>query len=107
MKPNARAGSICRLQAAGRVQPQEQEMSEVDIDTSSGESEREEAPKSLPELEDKIWAVLSFEDVIGSSLTYDEASEMIRVAETKRLSGLCVVTNDVAAKVRALGKNED
>ena len=55
------------------------------------------------ELHERIWSVISFERCEAGGLTYFEAMaklEELEELEMSRISGLCIVTNDVATRVK-------
>lgn len=56
---------------------------------------------ALTELEARRWAVISFDQVEGGGLTYDEAAKLLAELDTKGVTGLCVVTDTVAARLAA------
>ncbi len=51
------------------------------------------------ELSEGLWSVISFEECIAGSLKYDDA--MVKMAEltTQHVSGLCIITDDAAARI--------
>ncbi len=51
------------------------------------------------ELREAFWSVISFEKCEASSLTYPEAEQKINKLEAQGVSGLCIVTDEVAARV--------
>lgn len=53
------------------------------------------------ELTEPLWAVITFEKCAANNLTYAEAEEKLRELETNKVSGLCIVTNEVAEKLPA------
>jgi hypothetical protein len=63
---------------------------------------QKEAEERLPasELEERFWAVVSFERVEISQLTYAQATEAMVDLATRGVTGLCLVTMDVASRVR-------
>ncbi len=46
-----------------------------------------------------IWSVVSFDGLIESGLTYDDAMARMAVLHTENVSGLCIVTDDAAEKI--------
>ena len=50
------------------------------------------------ELEEPIWAVISFEKIEKMNLTYDEASSKLAELDEQDIPGLCVVTNEAAIR---------
>jgi hypothetical protein len=56
------------------------------------------------ELDKPMWAVVSSDHVKATDLTYDQAAEI--VGRTTGIdSGICIVTNDVAARLKESKKN--
>lgn len=56
------------------------------------------AEKFSSELSEPSWSVVTFEGVVESGLTYNEAAVKMKKLAAKKLSGLCIVTNDAAEK---------
>jgi hypothetical protein len=56
----------------------------------------EDFPK---ELRLPVWSVISFEKCEASGLTYTEAEQKLSELEAQKVSGLCIVTDDVAARI--------
>jgi len=50
------------------------------------------------ELEERRWAVISFDKVEAGNLTYNDAAKLLADLDTKGVTGLCVVTDAVAAR---------
>lgn len=57
----------------------------------------EDEPKS--ELEMPIWSVITFDEIAASNLTYTEAAEKLEQLKAEKVSGLCVVTDETAARM--------
>ena len=55
----------------------------------------------VTELEDRRWAVISFDKVEGGNLTYEAASRLLADLDAKGVTGLCIVTDHVAARLAA------
>ena len=53
----------------------------------------------INELEDPRWAVISFERREGSGLTYAQAAQLLKELESRKISGLALVTDETAAKI--------
>jgi hypothetical protein len=51
------------------------------------------------ELREAIWAVISFEKCEASGLTYAQAERKLSELEAQNISGLCIVTDEVAARI--------
>jgi len=52
------------------------------------------------ELSAPHWSVVSFESRIASNLTYDEAIKKLNQLKAKKVSGLCIVTDEAAKKIK-------
>lgn len=52
-----------------------------------------------PELQERRWSVISFSESEASGLTYAEAEQKMKELETQKVSGLCIVTDEVAARI--------
>ncbi len=55
------------------------------------------------ELRMPIWSVISFEKLEAGGLVYTQAEEKLSELEAQNVSGLCIVTDEVAARMS--GKN--
>jgi hypothetical protein len=55
----------------------------------------------VTELEDRRWAVISFDKVEGGNLSYNEASRLLADLDARGVTGLCIVTDHVAARLAA------
>lgn len=62
----------------------------------SGETK---AVEEKSELEMPLWSVVTFEKTAASGLTYDEAAERLEKLKAEKVSGLCIVTNEAAARI--------
>jgi len=51
------------------------------------------------ELNEACWSVISFERVEATGLTYTEAAELLGELSRQGLSGLCIVTVEVAERI--------
>jgi len=51
------------------------------------------------ELEMPIWSVITFDDIAASNLTYADAAEKLEKLKAEKVSGLCVVTDETAARM--------
>ena len=58
------------------------------------------SPEDFPdELRLPVWSVISFEKREASGLTYTEAEQKLSELEAQKVSGLCIVTDEVAARI--------
>jgi hypothetical protein len=55
------------------------------------------------ELRESIWSVVSFDKCEARGLTYTEAEQKLSELDAQKVSGLCIVTDEVAARIS--GKN--
>jgi hypothetical protein len=55
------------------------------------------------ELRQAVWSVVSFDKCEASNLTYAEAEQKLGELEEQKVSGLCIVTDETAARIA--GKN--
>ena len=55
--------------------------------------------KPSSELNEPRWSVVTFEICAASGLTYDEAAEELKKLRAKKISGLCIVTDEAAKRV--------
>jgi hypothetical protein len=51
------------------------------------------------ELEQPRWAVISFERREGAGLTYPQAVDLLKQLESRKVTGLAIVTDEAAAKI--------
>ena len=51
------------------------------------------------ELREAVWSVVSFDKCEASNLTYAEAEQKLSDLEAQKISGLCIVTDEVAARI--------
>lgn len=58
------------------------------------------ATKDFPkELREAMWSVVSFDKCEASGLTYTEAEQKLSELEAQKVSGLCIVTDETAARI--------
>ena len=51
------------------------------------------------ELRLNVWSVVSFEKCEAGGLTYAEAEQKLGALEAQKVSGLCIVTDEAAARI--------
>ena len=59
----------------------------------------EKEQETLSELDEARWAVVSFDHVEALAMTYDQAIAWMEERERQGVKGLCIVTNEAAARV--------
>ncbi len=52
------------------------------------------------ELNEPRWSVVTFDACAESGLTYDKALKKMKQLAAKKISGLCIVTDEVGQKVK-------
>ena len=67
--------------------------------TMSEATEKKDTLQS--ELDMPMWSVVSFDACEASGLTYHEAVKMMTDKEAAGVYGLCIVTDEAAARVRS------
>ena len=55
------------------------------------------------ELREAVWSVVSFDKCEARNLSYAEAEQKLAELEAQKVSGLCIVTDETAARIA--GKN--
>lgn len=52
------------------------------------------------ELNASFWSVVSFEICLANGLTYDNAVKKMKQLKAKKISGLCIVTDEAAERIK-------
>lgn len=73
-------------------------MDETTIENSIENEENAETP--APELREARWSVISFDKCEAKNLIYAEAEKKLEELFAQNVSGLCIVTDEAAAKIR-------
>ena len=53
------------------------------------------------ELDEPRWAVISFEQIETGGLTYSQATALTDELDAHKVAGLCIVTDEAAARMRS------
>lgn len=72
-----------------RVEEENQEAKNLQTEENNSPSEL-----TLPQ-----WSVISFEDVAAGGLSYDEAAKLMAELRQQKISGLCIITDEAAARI--------
>lgn len=72
--------------------------------TAAEQTEDQHTMEPLSELDRPVWSVISFSAVRGTSLTYQKAAELLAELESKKIAGLCIVTDSAASRLRSGSK---
>ena len=51
------------------------------------------------ELNEPRWSVVSFETSMANNLTYPQAEEKLKELEAAKVVGLCIITDEAAARI--------
>ena len=51
------------------------------------------------EINEARWSVVSFEKRVAKNLTYAEAAKKMKNLAAKKVAGLCIITNEAAARI--------
>ena len=65
------------------------------------EAVKETVETTFEELEQPRWAVISFERLERGNLPYAAAESLLNDLDSKGVAGLCIVTDEVAARLAA------
>jgi hypothetical protein len=72
----------------------------IDEQPVAAVAEENDSTENFPdELRLPLWSVISFEKCEASGLTYTEAEQKLGELEANKISGLCIVTDEVAARI--------
>ena len=66
---------------------------------TSAARKKSSGKKAQSELDKSVWSVITFETCAASSLTYAKAAEKLEKLKAENISGLCIVTDDAAARI--------
>jgi hypothetical protein len=69
--------------------------------TESEEKKNEQEDRPASELDSPFWSVVSFDQCEFSGLKYAEAIAKMAELESKKVPGLCIVTDDVAVRIKS------
>lgn len=59
------------------------------------------APIMSSELDQPCWSVVSFDRREAAGLSYRQASDLVGILDGRGISGLCVVTDDAALRLKS------
>ena len=72
---------------------------EAKNEAAEGKDEIGSTETSASELEESRWSVVSFEKRAAKNLTYPQAAEKLKQLKAKKVSGLCIITDEAAARI--------
>ena len=73
-------------------------MTKADRENSTSK-EAAETDDFTGELQESRWSVISFEKCEAGNLTYLQAERKLAELQDKKVSGLCIVTDEAAARI--------
>jgi len=62
-------------------------------------TEQKTEPAFASELDEPIWALVSFERCEATELTFNEVVQKLAELESQKIAGLCIVTSEAAARI--------
>ncbi len=62
-------------------------------------AENDSVSESINELREPNWSVVSFKERVAKNLTYDEALRKMLDLQKQKISGLCIITDEAAARI--------
>jgi hypothetical protein len=86
------------LQIMAKVVHQKTKMKNKEEENSGAATAAEEISSELAE---PVWSVITFDETAASGLTFDEAFALRTKLEAEKVSGLCIVTDETAARMNA------
>lgn len=82
----------------------EKEENQMNLETAQAEevapAENNSEPEVLFDLNERMWAVVTFESCAAKNLTYNEAFQKMQELKAQNASGLCIVTDEAAERIQ-------
>lgn len=75
-------------------------LSEMEVRDAENQTEENLPEIKASEFSERCWSVVTYESVAVSNLTYSEALDWVRKLDEQKMSGLCIVTDEAAARIR-------
>lgn len=85
-------------QAAAEMEDEKNEPNLTPADAAPNKKQTEETRSG--ELSAPCWSVVSFEKCVAKNLSYPAAAEKIQELMRQKVAGLCVITDEAAARVK-------
>lgn len=80
------------------------EKKENERKASAAKKKKAERAENFPsEINEPRWSVVSFERRAAQNLTYAEAVEKLNELARQKVSGLCIITDEAAARITVNG----
>ena len=64
-------------------------------------AQEQQVEATASELEQPRWAVISFERREATGLTYPQAVELLKELESRKVTGLAIVTDEAASRIES------
>lgn len=74
-------------------------LGEMEVKDKENQTESALPETAASEFLEQSWSVVTYESVAVSNLTYAEAIEWVRKLDEQKISGLCIVTDEAAARI--------
>ncbi len=58
------------------------------------------AVEAKSELDEPFWSLVSFDQIEAGGLTYRQAAELMSLLDSHGITGLCVITDEAAARMK-------
>lgn len=69
------------------------------VEEKENQTESQVAEEISHELREHFWSVVSFEKSEANGLTYAEAEQKLTELAAQKVSGLCIITDEAAARI--------
>lgn len=88
------------IQEATEMQTErDQRQKSDDMPNAQSDKANSASENSGSELETPHWSIVTFEGIAVSNLKYEEAVEWVKKLDSQKISGLCIVTDEAAARM--------
>ena len=91
------------MAGVSNLKPEMKKKREKNSGTSAARK-KDSGGKVASELDKRVWSVITFDSRAASGLTYAQAAEKLEKLKAEKVSGLCIVTDEAAARISAKKK---
>lgn len=74
---------------------------EMEVTREENQTEDNLLEITASEFSERMWSVVTHESVAVGNLTYNEALDWVKKLDEQNISGLCIVTDEAAARIRS------
>ncbi len=71
----------------------------AEIENQSNEAQDDATENAVNDLNAPVWSVISFDKRLARNLTYQQAIEKLNEFFAAKVSGLCIITDEAAARI--------